>query len=112
MDLDSSWMILVMNTILNLSPKVLILEYESVANDEVLVKNYSYAATYFSKPNNTIFSNKVDPHIDKLLTAVFSPAIEIFVKRMNIIYYNNQEMTDIMIKTVPADPDFKFRDPE
>ena len=73
MDLDSSWMILAINTIVGISPKVLIPEYESALNDEILVKNYSYAATYYSKPNNTVFSNKVDPHVDKLLTALFSP---------------------------------------
>ena len=112
MDLDSSWMILAINTIEGFSQKVLIPEYESALNDEVTVKNYSYAATYYSKPNNTVFSNKVDPHVDKLLTALFSPEILIFVKRMNLIYYNHNDMLDIMVKTVPADPDFQFVDPQ
>lgn len=77
-----------------------------------MVKNFSYAATYYSQPNNTIFSCKFDPHVDKILTAIFSPAITIFIKRFNVIYYNNEDMQDIMIKTVPADPDFQFVDPK
>ena len=37
-----------------------------------------------------------------------TPAVDHLLKRFNVIYYNNDDMQDIMVKTAPADPDFQI----
>lgn len=44
--------------------------------------------------------------MNRVLAALMTSNIESLIKRFNVIYYNNQNMEDIMIKTAPLDSDF------
>ena len=66
----------------------------------------SQVGRYLTKPNETIFYEGWDLHVEHILRQLLSPPLDNILKRFNVIYYNNNDMEDILVMTIPADPDF------
>lgn len=54
----------------------------------------------------------MDPHVDAVMSAILTRDVSHFFKRFNVIYYSLNNSDDIMIKTIPSDPDFIIASPE
>ena len=105
MDIDSSWILQALNVKKRMPENVLKVDQDKI-NQEITSKNWSQVGRYLTKPNETIFYEGWDSQVEHVLRQLLSLPLKNLLKRFNLIYYNNNDMEDILVMTVPADPDF------
>ena len=66
---------------------------------------------YFTDEQNSVFDRHTYENLEKIIEASWvTEASSKRVKRVNIILQNRQNLKDIMVKTIPRDPDFIIGD--
>ena len=43
-------------------------------------------------------------YVQHAISTLMSPPVKYILKRINVIYYNSNDLEDILVMTTPADP--------
>ena len=113
LDADNIFLQAVHQTIKNTPRNILIYPDAILNGEQVTQLDYTKPAAYFTRnASESMFKKSMDPHVDAVIGAILTRDVSHFFKRFNVIYYSLNNSDDIMIKTIPSDPDFIIASPE